>query len=148
MTNPFHPHGFNSRLDEIQAAILRVKLKHLDAWNNRRREIAGRYDEAFHDLALSTPHTSDGNHHIFHVYAVLSDRRDALQAHLDSKGIPTLIYYPLPLHLQQVYRDLGYQEGDFPIAERASKKILPLPMYPELTDEQVDYIIEIVRDFH
>jgi dTDP-4-amino-4,6-dideoxygalactose transaminase len=141
-------HGFNSRLDEIQAAILRVKLRHLDAWNNRRRDIAARYDAGFKDLPVAVPHTGKGNHHVYHVYALLSDRRDELQKHLESNGVPTLIYYPLPLHLQKVYSNLGFAAGDFPAAERSSTRILPLPMYPELTDEQVDHVIKVVLEFH
>lgn len=141
-------HGFNSRLDEIQAAILRVKLKHLDAWNNRRRAIATRYDAGLKELPVAVPHIGNGNHHVYHVYALLSDRRDELQKHLELNGVPTLIYYPLPLHLQKVYAPLGFAAGDFPVAEEISRKILPLPMYPELTDEQVDHVVRAVREFH
>ncbi len=141
-------HGFNSRLDEIQAAILRVKLKHLDSWNNRRREIAARYDAGFRQLPVTVPQVGSGNHHIYHVYALLSARRDELQKHLEENGVPTLIYYPLPLHLQKVYAPLGLSAGDFPVAEDISRRILPLPMYPELTDEQVDHVIKAVQAFH
>ncbi len=140
-------HGFNSRLDELQAAILRVKLKHLDAWNNRRRAIAERYTAGFADLPLTTPVTAPGNHHIFHVYAIQTDHRDDMQQHLERAGVPTLIYYPLPLHLQKVYADYGWRAGDFPVSETTSRRILPLPMYPELTDEQVDYVVKTVRKF-
>lgn len=144
----FHDlHGFNSRLDELQAAILRVKLNHLDAWNKRRRAIAKRYTDGFTGLPVTTPVTAPGNHHIFHVYAIQSDRRDALQKYLEEHGVPTIIYYPLPLHLQKVYADQGWHEGDYPVAESTSKRILPLPMYPELTDEQIDYVVSTVRDF-
>jgi dTDP-4-amino-4,6-dideoxygalactose transaminase len=145
----FHDlHGYNSRLDELQAAILRVKLKRLDGWNNRRAEIAALYTAAFKGLPLELPVTQAGSTHVFHVYAVLSDRRDALQQFLADKGIPTLIYYPRPLHLQKVYENLGYREGDFPVAEALSRRILPLPMYPELSDEQVDYVAATIRQFH
>lgn len=141
-------HGFNSRLDEIQAAILRVKLPHLNHWNSRRAEIAARFSEAFAKLPLQLPVTALGNTHIFHVYAVLSEKRDALQKFLTERGVPTLIYYPLPLHLQKVYGDLGFKPGDFPVAEDICKKILPLPMYPELTNEQVDYVCKTVSEFY
>ena len=142
----FHDlHGYNSRLDEIQAAILRVKLKHLDGWNARRAEIARRYDEGFKNLPVQVPKVAAGHSHVFHVYAILSEQRDALQKFLGEQGVPTLIYYPQPLHLQKVYADLGYKAGDFPVAEKISQKILPLPMYPELSDEQVDYVIEKIR---
>ena len=144
----FHDlHGFNSRLDEIQAAILRVKLPHLDAWNNRRAAIAVRFSAGLANLLVELPVTAPGNHHVFHVYAILTDRRDELQKALADAGVPTLIYYPRPLHLQTVYADLGYREGDFPVAEAVSRRILPLPMYPELTDEQVDYVTAKVREF-
>jgi len=140
-------HGFNSRLDEIQAAILRVKLPHLNRWNARRAEIAARYSERFAKLPLLLPVTAPGNTHVFHVYALLTEQRDALQKFLGEQGVPTLIYYPQPLHLQKVYADLKFRRGDFPIAEQISEKILPLPMYPELTDEQVDYVCEVVGEF-
>jgi dTDP-4-amino-4,6-dideoxygalactose transaminase len=144
----FHDlHGFNSRLDEIQAAILRVKLPHLDRWNARRRAIAAKYSDAFAGLPLDLPVTAPGNTHIHHVYAILSDRRDALQQYLAEQGIPTIIYYPQPLHLQKLYAEYGWSEGDFPRAEAVSRRILPLPMYPELSDEQVDYVGTTVRKF-
>jgi dTDP-4-amino-4,6-dideoxygalactose transaminase len=143
----FHDlHGQNSRLDEIQAAILRIKLQRIDPWNNRRREIARRYNAGFEGLPLALPGPVDESH-VLHVYAVLSDRRDDLQAHLDGRGVPTIIYYPQPLHLQKVYADQGWSPGDFPVSEEIAKKILPLPMYPELTDEQVNYVISTVRGF-
>ncbi len=144
----FHDlHGFNSRLDEIQAAILRVKLPHLNAWNARRAAIARRYSDGLAGLPLELPVTAPGNNHVFHVYAFLTDRRDDLQQFLADRGVPTLIYYPRPLHLQTVYADLGYREGDFPVAETVSKRILPMPLYPELTDGQVDYVVAKVREF-
>jgi len=140
-------HGYNSRLDELQAVILRVKLPHLPAWNARRAAVAARYSAGLAGLPLELPVTAPGNLHVYHVYAVLTDARDALQAHLAAEGIPTLIYYPLPLHLQKVYANEGWREGDFPAAESVSRRILPLPMYPELADEQVDYVIAKVREF-
>src|SRR5206468_6553355 len=144
----FHDlHGFNSRLDEIQAAILRVKLPHLDRWNARRIDIAAKYSEAFARLPIELPVTAPGNSHIFHVYALLTERRDALQQFLADRGVPTIIYYPRPLHTQKVYADCGWREGDFPVAEAVSKRILPLPMYPELTDEQVEYVAGVVKEY-
>ena len=140
-------HGYNSRLDEVQAAILRVKLKHLDDWNKRRRAIAERYTEGLKAHPVTAPAISTGNKHVFHVYALLTERRDDLQEYLRCKGVPTIIYYPLPLHLQRVYADLGYQAGDFPVTEELSRRVLPLPMYPELKDEQVDYVIAKIREF-
>jgi len=140
-------HGYNSRLDELQAAILRVKLPHLERWNLRRGEIADRYSAGLAGLPLQVPVTAPGNTHVFHVYAILAENRDALQKHLADQGISTLIYYPLPLHLQKVYASLGWQTGDFPVAEEISRKILPLPIYPELTDAQADYVAETIRSF-
>lgn len=140
-------HGYNSRLDELQAAILRVKLPHLDRWNRRRAEIAAAYNAGFAGLPVEVPAVRDGNTHIYHVYALLTDRRDALQAHLASRGIPTLIYYPVPLHLQKCYADQGWKVGDYPVAERTSQRILPLPMYPELTEAQVAHVVGAVREF-
>ncbi|MBX3733725.1 MAG: DegT/DnrJ/EryC1/StrS family aminotransferase [Verrucomicrobiae bacterium] len=140
-------HGWNSRLDELQAAILRVKLPHLAAWNARRAALAARYTEGLSGLPLELPETAPGNTHIFHVYAVLTDRRDALQQHLADHGVPTLIYYPLPLHLQPCFADLGGQKGDLPVAEAVCRRVLPLPMYPELEDAQADWVIAQIRGF-
>lgn len=140
-------HGYNSRLDDLQAAILRVKLPHLNAWNARRKAIADRYDAGLRGLPVELPETAPGNSHVFHVYALLFDRRDALQAHLAEKGVPTLIYYPQPLHLQACYADQSWKAGDYPVAEAVSRRILPLPMYPELTDAQVDHVIGAIRSF-
>lgn len=144
----FHDlHGYNSRLDELQAAILRVKLPRLNDWNTRRAAVAARYSEGLGGLPVELPVTAPDNSHVFHVYAVLTDRRDELQKSLADRGVPTLIYYPQPLHQQKVYEDLGYHPGDFPVAEDVSRRILPLPMYPELTDEQVDYVVARVKEF-
>jgi dTDP-4-amino-4,6-dideoxygalactose transaminase len=143
----FHDlHGYNSRLDELQAAILRVKLPHLPAWNARRAQIAARYNAGLKALPLTLPVVAQGNTHVYHVYAVLTENRDVCERYLAEHGVPSIIYYPRPLHLQKVYTDLGYREGDFPVSEDISHRILPLPMYPELTDEQVDYIIKTFRD--
>jgi dTDP-4-amino-4,6-dideoxygalactose transaminase len=140
-------HGYNSRLDEIQAAILRVKLPHLDAWNARRAAIASRYSAGLTGLPVELPQAAADSTHVYHVYALLTERRDALQEHLAAHGIPTLIYYPQPLHLQKVYEGQGWRAGDFPVAESVARRILPLPMYPELTDEQVDYVVAQIRMF-
>ncbi len=140
-------HGYNSRLDELQAAILRIKLPHLPPWNARRVEIATRYDTGLAGLPVACPVTAPGNTHVYHVYALLTEQRDALQKHLDVHGVSTIIYYPWPLHLQKVYADLGYHAGDLPVAESVSRRILPLPMYPELTDGQVDYVVATIRKF-
>ncbi|HXG46570.1 MAG TPA: DegT/DnrJ/EryC1/StrS family aminotransferase [Methylomirabilota bacterium] len=140
-------HGFNSRLDEIQAAILRVKLPRLSGWNARRGQIAARYREGLAGLPLTLPVVLPGLEHVYHVFAILTDQRDALQKHLAERGVPTIIYYPLPLHLQRLYEGLGFRRGDYPVAEAVAERILPLPMYPELTDEQVDYVLQVIRSF-
>jgi dTDP-4-amino-4,6-dideoxygalactose transaminase len=140
-------HGYNSRLDEVQAAILRVKLRHLDAWNARRESIAAHYSSRLADLPVELPITAPDNRHVFHVYAILTDERDALHQFLGGHGVPTLIYYPCPLHLQPVFSDLGWREGQFPVAEAVSRRILPLPMYPELSEEQVEFVIGKIREF-
>jgi len=140
-------HGFNSRLDELQAAILRVKLPHLAAWNARRGAIAAQYTQGLAGLPVELPSAAPGNTHIWHVFALLTEQRDALQAYLSEHGIPTLIYYPLPLHLQKCYAEHGWKAGDYPVAESVSQRILPLPMYPELTEDQVAYVVRTVRDF-
>jgi dTDP-4-amino-4,6-dideoxygalactose transaminase len=140
-------HGYNSRLDELQAAILRVKLQHLESWNARRAEIARRYAAGLVGLPVGLPFCPAENTHVYHVFAVLTEKRDALQQFLGARGIPTIIYYPLPLHLQKVYAELGYREGDFPVAEDVARRILPLPIYPELNDEQIDYVIQTIRQF-
>jgi dTDP-4-amino-4,6-dideoxygalactose transaminase len=144
----FHDlHGYNSRLDELQAAILRVKLPHLKRWNARRAEIARYYTQTLEHLPLEFPVTAKENNHVFHVYAVLTDRRDAIQKFLAGRGVPTIIYYPQPLHLQEVYAKLGHVPGDFPVAEKISELILPLPMYPELTKEHVEQVVGAILGF-
>ncbi|MCK4852425.1 MAG: DegT/DnrJ/EryC1/StrS family aminotransferase [Candidatus Omnitrophica bacterium] len=140
--------GYNSRLDSIQAAVLRVKLKKLDSWLDRRRAIARRYDEALSSPGITTPKTAEGGTHTYHQYTIAAHDRDSLLKYLNDKGISARVYYPVPLHLQPCYKDLGYKEGDFPAAEKASKEVLSLPVYPGLSDENIDHIIQTVRDFH
>ncbi|MFL6231249.1 MAG: DegT/DnrJ/EryC1/StrS family aminotransferase [Pyrinomonadaceae bacterium] len=145
--------GFNSRLDSLQAAVLRVKLPHLDAWSDARAAHAARYRELFADAGLleevGLPHEREGVRHIYNQYVVRirEGRRDALVEHLRGAGVGTEIYYPVPLHLQECFRYLGYREGDFPEAERAARETLALPVYPELTEEQQRYVVESVREF-
>jgi hypothetical protein len=139
--------GHNSRLDEIQAAILRVKLKYLDDWIERRIEIAKIYSEGLKDLDVIVPEVKPYLRHVYHQYVIRTKHRDELQEYLFNKGIGTAIYYPLPLHLQECYKDLGYREGDLPEAEKASKEVIALPMWPELTNEEVNYIVESIREF-
>ncbi len=144
----FHDlHGYNSRLDELQAAILRVKLPHLKSWNARRAEVAAAYTRGLQGLPLDFPVTADGNNHVFHVYALLTQRRDELLKYMGERGVPSIIYYPQPLHLQKLYETHGWKRGDFPVAEKISELILPLPMYPELKDEHVTHVVETIRGF-
>lgn len=147
--------GLCSRLDALQAAALGVKLLHLDAWNARRREIAGWYDAAFRDagvagtvdapLRLPPP---DGTAHVFHQYVVRARARDELRAHLAAAGVQTQVYYALPLHLQPALAHLGHRRGEFPVAERASEEVLALPIYPELSREAVETVVEAVARFY
>jgi len=139
--------GFNSRLDAMQAAILSVKLRHLDAWSEGRRGRAARYDAKFESSSVVTPVIRSGNTHIFHQYTIRVPRRDDLRAHLASKDIGSEIYYPVPLHVQECFQSLGYKEGDLPESDRAAKECMSLPVYPELTDEQQDYVAATVLDF-
>jgi dTDP-4-amino-4,6-dideoxygalactose transaminase len=137
--------GFNSRLDEIQAAVLRVKLGCLADWTERRRTIAARYRAGLADSGVVVPSERPDATHVYHQFAIRVPNRDAVQRRMAEREVHTAIYYPLPLHLQPMYRELGYRSGDFPEAERAAKEVLCLPMYPELTDAQVDEVIEAVR---
>ena len=139
--------GLNSRLDAIQAAILRVKLSHLAEWNNARKDRAALYSELLKDANVITPVTADTNEHVFHQYTILSEDRDGLRNHLDKAGISNAIHYPIPLHLQPAYKHLGYKEGDFPTAEEISHKVLSLPMYPELKEESIHYIANKIIEY-
>jgi dTDP-4-amino-4,6-dideoxygalactose transaminase len=139
--------GCNSRLDSLQAAVLRVKLKKLDTWLEQRRIIAQKYDESFSSPDIVTPKVGPGNVHTYHQYTIAVDKRDELMQYLQEKGIASRVYYPVPLHLQPCYKDMGYPEGSFPVGEQMARKVLSLPIYPELTDEQTDYVIDSVKGF-
>jgi len=144
--------GFNSRLDSLQAAILRVKLKHLDEWIEMRRRKAFLYSELFKSIAeIEPPYAAPYSYHIFNYYTVRLNNsklnRNKLREYLSFQGIATAVYYPLSLHLQEVYKPLGYGPGDFPESERAQEKVLSLPLYPELGEEQVESLVSKVRNF-
>jgi len=139
--------GQNSRLDEIQAAILRVKLRKLDDWNDSRREHARFYNEQLKDTELVTPFEAKNVKHIYHLYILQSENRTELINYLKEKGIATGIYYPIPLHLQKAYKFLGYKEGDLPNAEYLSHRTFAIPMFAELTDEEKEYIVETLKKF-
>lgn len=138
--------GFNSRLDELQAAILRVKLARLEAWNQKRREIAGFYTEHLAPAGVWCPPVKEGNLAVFHQYTVRVPQREAVAKLMNELGVSTMIYYPVPLHQQEVYRDLGYREGDFPQSERAAREVLSLPIYPELTREEAACVVEALLE--
>ena len=137
--------GFNYRMEGIQGAVLRVKLRHLDDWNEARRAHAESYDRLLAGLAVKTPHVMSYARHVYHVYSVRTPERDALQQALQGAGIQTGIHYPVPVHLQPAYGDLGYGAGDFPESEGAAAEVLSLPMYPELTQGQVKAVCDAVR---
>lgn len=137
--------GYNSRLDAIQAAILSVKLKEIDSWNSKRREIVELYNKALQNSNLVIPTAKDCNEHVYHMYILQSENREEILAKLKEAGIATGVYYPVPLHLQKVYKSLGYKEGDMPVSEYLSHRTFAIPVYPELTKEQVDYVIQNLK---
>ena len=143
--------GYSSRLDNLQAAILRVKLRYLNKWNESRRKNAKRYNELLNNVSgIITPYEADYVKHVYHLYVirVVREGRDRLREELKSKGIATGIHYPIPLHLQPAYKYLSYKEGDFPVTEKASKAILSLPMFAELTEDQIRIISKFIKDCH
>lgn len=140
--------GMNARLDEIQAVVLRVKLNHLAEWNEARRQHAARLNELLADSPVTLPVIKDGAKSVFHLFVIGAPERDELQAYLKNAGIFTGIHYPIPIHLQRAVADLGYKEGDFPNTENAVKSILSLPMFAELTDQELQRIAGTVRDFY
>jgi dTDP-4-amino-4,6-dideoxygalactose transaminase len=164
--------GWNCRLDAIQAAILRVKLKYVEGWNDARRQRAALYDSLFREAGLASqskisnqlsadldsaipddfpihlPHTAAAAHHVFHQYVVRAYRREELREFLTARKIGTEIYYPIPLHLQPCFVYLGYREGDFPEAERAAKEVLALPMFPELAEDEQRWVVQSIADFY
>jgi len=139
--------GYNRRLDTLQAAVLRVKLQHLDIWNAARRKHAELYSQLLENSLLGLPSVADYAEPVYHLYIVRFNDRDGLQAHLIDQGISTGIHYPIPIHLQPAYQDLGYARGDFPITEQYSEQILSLPMYAELSPRSIEYVAGAIMDF-
>jgi dTDP-4-amino-4,6-dideoxygalactose transaminase len=154
--------GCNSRMDDLQAAVLNVKLRHIAAWNQQRRTRAARYDQLFREANLAVewsatdpatdgvvlPYTDPRATPVFHQYVIRAPRRDALRAHLAAQQIGSEIYYPVPIHLQAALRDLGHKPGDFPQAERAAAEVLALPLYPELRDDEQQTVVAAIRAFY
>jgi dTDP-4-amino-4,6-dideoxygalactose transaminase len=141
--------GYNSRLDALQAAVLSVKITRLQAWSEARRANAAFYTDAFADVAeIVTPYVEPVSEHIFNQYTIRAERRDALQEHLKARGIGNSVYYPLPLHLQPCFAYLGYKQGQCPVSEQASREVLSLPVFPELTSAQRDEVVAAVRGFY
>lgn len=146
-----HVLGYNSRLDELQAAILNVKFPYLDKWNELRREKAAYYTRLLQEQLgqqVITPYEEEFNYHIYYQYTIRVQKRDELQSYLKEQGVASMVYYPKPLHLQPVFAHLGYQEGDLPETEKATREVLSLPMFPELKDEQQEYVVSKIVEFY
>ncbi len=139
--------GFNYRMEGIQGAVLGIKLKHLAKWNSERRRVAKRYLELLADTQLQLPRETAGSESVWHCFVVRHPRRDELKKHLEANGIGCALHYPLPLHLQKCYAHLGHKPGDFPVAEKAARECLTLPIYPELTEEQIERVAKTVKKF-
>ena len=140
--------GFNHRLDGLQAAVLCAKLPHLDAGNAARRQAAAQYTQLLSDLPVVTPTEASCAEHVYHLYVIQVDDREALQAHLSKAGVATGIHYPIPIHLQPAYEELGYGQGDFPVTERYARRILSLPMFPDITSAAITHTVTAIASFY
>lgn len=140
--------GFNSRLDELQAAVLRCKLRFLTKWNERRREVASYYNNALADLPVKTPSEAEWAHHVYHLYVIRIKKRDKLFKYLKERGIGCGMHYPVPCHLQEAMNGYGYREGDLPETESVAKEIISLPMYPHLREGDTSYVVKTIREFY
>lgn len=139
--------GINSRLDELQAGILRVKLRHLNRWNARRIQLAGLYHDLLSGTELLLPVLPKDSSHVFHQYVIRHSRRDELMEYLRGRGIHTLVHYPVPIHFQPAYANLGWAVGSLPNSEQAAREVLSLPIYPELTEEKISLVCRAIMDF-
>ena len=139
--------GFNRRLDTLQAAVLRVKLRRLDAWNEARRQHAALYAELLAGAGVERFDSQPWAEHVWHLYAICTEERDALKAFLEERGIETGIHYPVPIHLQQAFRHLGYSPGSFPVTEAMADRLLSLPMFPELQESQIRGVVDALAEF-
>lgn len=140
--------GYNSRLDNLQAALLNIKLQHLEKWTERRREIAQSYHEKLQHLNIVLPKDEDYEKTVYHTYIIQTNERNRLKDFLAEKGVETKIHYPIPIHMQEAAKYLNYKQGDFPVTERQAETILSLPVYPELTNEQVDFVSDSIIEFY
>jgi dTDP-4-amino-4,6-dideoxygalactose transaminase len=138
--------GYNSRLDALQAAILLVKMQHVDEWNGQRRQIARLYSEKLADLEIGRPTVARGAEHVYHMYMIRTPRRDQVRKYLTDHGIGCAVYYPVPLHLTEPCLHLGHQQGDFPEAEKAAQETLALPIFPEMQEAQIDQVVAVLRE--
>jgi dTDP-4-amino-4,6-dideoxygalactose transaminase len=149
----YHHHliGMNSRLDALQAAVLQVKLKYVEGWTNKRRLNAERYQECFQDAGLldriTLPYVDRANYHVYNQFTIGTPERDQLGAYLTQHGVGNKIYYPVPLHLQECYQELGYRPGQLPVSEKAATEVLSIPIYSELTSDQIAYVVETIKGF-
>jgi dTDP-4-amino-4,6-dideoxygalactose transaminase len=139
--------GYNYRMEGIQGAVLGVKLKHLAKWTAERRRVAHRYHELLADMPLQLPREAAWAESVYHLYVVRHPRRDDLKKHLEANGVGCALHYPLPLHLQKCYASLGHKPGDFPVAEKAARECLSLPIFPELTDAQIQRVVAVIKEF-
>ena len=137
--------GYNYRLEGVQGAVLKVKMKYIEGWTEARRTVAARYDAALADSGIPTPHAAPDRRHVYHIYAIRDAQRDALQTYLHDQGVNTGIHYPIPVHLQRAFAELGHKDGDFPHSEAASREVLSLPMYPELPSDLQDIVITALK---
>jgi len=137
--------GFNYRLEGVQGAVLRVKMKYIEGWTEARRAVAARYDEALAGIGIRTPFAAPDRRHVYHIYAIRDTRRDSLQAFLHDHGVSTGIHYPIPVHLQRAFAELGHKEGDFPHSEAAAREVLSIPMYPELPQDQQELVVAALK---
>ena len=141
--------GWNARMDGIQGAVLGVKLKYLPGWTEARRKNAALYNQMISTVdGIKTPVESENAKHVYHIYPLLAKKRDALMAHLDKNGVSCGIHYPVPVHLTDAYKFLGYKKGDFPVAEQCADQFVSLPMYPELTGDQIKYVVDSIAEFY
>jgi dTDP-4-amino-4,6-dideoxygalactose transaminase len=139
--------GFNYRMEGVQGAVLRVKMRYIEQWTESRRTLAARYDEHLGELGYRTPVEPADRRHVYHVYAIRTTRRDELQPFLQERGVATGIHYPIPVHLQKAFAELGHARGDFPLAEAAADEVLSLPMFPEMSDDQQDVVIAALAEW-